>query len=608
MKKIYTLMAFALVGTVAFGQLSLNTTERAVNQKQALNRAIETISVANTAHLGYRLDIYTQDFAGGLPSDWTTQAVSGPCNWVWTNVGHQGDFPSPPLASTTAANGWMILDSDDCNFSGGGDEINYLTGPSIDCSAYDAVSIRFEQYFRRYISDITTVEVSNNGGSTWTGFEVNVGITQAGTANPDVVQINITQIAANESDVRVRFKWEGAWDYGWQIDDFALVVPTDNDLTISGTDYQLLWISAEQDTYRDLAYSIYPISEVRDLNLRGTATNNGGLGQTGVALQVNINDGAGYDETLTSSTSSLLPGESQQFVIAGYTPPATVGTYTITYTIIQNGDDDNPVDNATTGTFAISAATYARDRGARTGQFTNFDNDYKLGTTFYMESNETVHCVGVALSTTSVPGTTFNMEILSGGSLDYIAETDLGTVPPTNQLNAVGGGNFYWQNMESPVNFFAGDDIAVVLNHFGGADDVVLSLSGNSPAQTSFFYEGSETTWFYVTSTPMVRLGLSQPFCALAVGVQEIESINVYDIFPNPSKGLATVQYQLLNAGQVQMYLFDAMGRVVMNQNFGHQTVGEYRYDFDFSHLSAGLYTYSIQVDGKGTSKKLVIE
>src|SRR5690606_11509917 len=100
--------------------------------------------------------------------------------------------------------------------------------------------------------------------------------------------------------------------------------------------------------------------------------------------------------------------------------------------------------------------------------------------------------------------------------------------------------NFFWTYMETPTGFLAGDDIAVVLNHFGGDDDVVISLSGDSPAQTSFFYEGSETTWFYVTSTPMIRIGLSEEFCSLVIGVDEIDAINVYDIFPNPSKGIST--------------------------------------------------------------------
>jgi len=609
MKKIYTLMALLFAGTVAFGQVAQNTTERAVTPKNAQTRAIETISVPNTAHQGYRLDIYYQDFAGGLPSDWTTQTVSGPCTWTWTNVGHTGDFPSAPLASTTASNGWMILDSDACNFQGGGTEVNYLTGPSVDCSDYDAVSIRFEQYFRRYQSDITTVEVSVDGGNNWTPYVVNVGITQAGTANPDVVQINITPVAANQSDVRVRFKWEGAWDYGWQVDDFAIVVPVDNDLTISNTDYQLLWVSADEDNYRDLAYSVYPISQVRDLTFRARASNNGGLVQTGVALEVNINDGMGYDETLSSATTTMLPGEQVEIAISGFTPPATIGTYTITYTLIQNEDDENLVDNTTTGSFQVSQSSYARDRFVRTGQFTNFDADYKLGTTYYMETSETLHCIGVALSTSSVTNATFNMELLDAFDLAYIGETNLGTVPAASQLNAVGQGNFYWQFMDSPVGLDQGTDYCVVLNHFGGADDVVLALSGNSPAQTSFFYEGSETTWYYVTSTPMVRMGLSNAFCAAVVtGINEVAPVTMFDLFPNPTSGLTNLQYQLLEAGQVQVYLFDAMGRVVLNKSLGQQSVGEYRFDYDFSGLAAGLYTYSLQVNGKAANKKLVIE
>jgi hypothetical protein len=507
----------------SFSQSESNISAYQPSTKSVLPRPVETIGGTNSAMPGYRTFIYSETFDGGLPNDWVAQTVSGPCSWAWTNEGHQGDFPSDPLESTTASNGWMILDSDYCNWDGGGFELNYLTSPSIDCSGYNAVSVRFEQYFRAYLDDVTAIEVSNDGGSTWTTFEINIDVGFEGTPNPDIVQINITSLAADEPNVKVRFRWEGTWEYGWQIDDFALIVPVDNDLSISNTGYQNPWIYEDEDNMRDLEYSIYPISQVREMNFTAQAHNYGALVQTGVALQVNVNDGAGYNQTLMSSTASILPGESYDFSIP-YTPPSVVGDYNIIYTIIQNEDDEFTENNTASGSFGISQGVYARDLGVSAGYWNSFINDYKFGTSYYMDTEETIHCVGVALSNQSNQGTPYNIEIrqVEGDDFYYVAESELATVPPINQLNDIGGSEFIWLAMETPTVLSEGVDYCVLLQNFGGSNSVKISLSGTSPPFSSFYYEGAETTWYYTESTPMIRMGLSASFCASVVESLEI--------------------------------------------------------------------------------------
>lgn len=607
MKKVYLLISTLLIGTLGVAQNSSTQTEPIKERKVADIEQHHHAPTQTSATRGGGV-IYSQDFAGGMPADWSAETISGPCTWQWTDVGHTGDFPSQSLESTTAANGWMILDSDLCGAEGGDSEDAYLNGPSIDCSAYSAVSVSFEQYIRKFppAAEVTTLEVSVDGGSVWTEYEFNIGLGQEGTDNPDYIQQNISDIAAGQSDVRFRFRWQGTWGYGWQIDDFAVFVPEEYDLTLSATDYQEEWIFDDEDNLRDLAYSVYPVSEVRDMTFRGTITNNGAVEQTDVAFQVHV-VGPSYDQTFTSDPATIAPAEVVDFTIPGITPDANIGMFDITYSAISGAEDINPADNERTSWFEVSEAMYAFDRGVAEGEFTNFDDDYKLGTTFYMEVDEDLHCAGVALGTSSVTGTSYNIELLDRAELGYIAESQLATVPDVDGLNDPGESKWQWTFMDGVIPMLAGSEYTLVLNHFGGADDVVLRLSGTSPAQVSFIYEGVEATWYYVTSTPMIRMGLSEEYC-LSVGLEEaVDQITVNELYPNPTVGATTLEYSLLENAEVELYLFDQLGRVVMNEAKGMQPVGTYKYDYNFENLASGMYTFSILVNDKVVTKKLTI-
>ncbi|MDD2345354.1 MAG: hypothetical protein PHY85_04335, partial [Bacteroidales bacterium] len=65
-----------------------------------------------------------------------------------------------PIASTTAANGFALFDSD---FLCSGNQNAYLSSFSFGCSAYPNVHIQFETFYRRYHEDGVFVQVSNNG-------------------------------------------------------------------------------------------------------------------------------------------------------------------------------------------------------------------------------------------------------------------------------------------------------------------------------------------------------------------------------------------------------------------------------------------------------------
>lgn len=496
-----------------------------------------------------------------------------------------------------------------------------------DLTGVPAPHLEFEQSGARFLTH-QAVQVSVDGGSTWITVGSNDDIdplTSAGGApypNPMTRRFYIGDaIAGAAENVMVRLFWDGAQngpefnyiEYGWHVDNIRIVEGSSYDLSISNTSYDGFDVDNSLH-YGDLPYSIYPTSQLRPISFSAMAVNSGSITQDDITLVVTITDEAENEvAVLESDPVTLNEGESTSISISGYNLPSEVGTYYVNMELSSEAEDTTPEDNIGDElTFSISEGVYARDRGARAGQFTNFDDNYVLGNMFYVENSAEIHCLGVALSDESVSETFFAIEVRGDNLTDYIGETESMFVPEASQLNATGGGNFLWSWMlgGGSINMAAGTDFFVGLSHYGGDDDVILALSGTSPDQTSFFFEGSEETWYYVTSTPMVRIGLTQEFCQTMISssVEVVEQLTNHNLYPNPATDRATLEYNLLETSAVKLMAFDNMGRVVYQEDKGNQPVGEYRFDLDLSHLASGMYTFTIFVNEKPVNKKLIVE
>lgn len=64
--------------------------------------------------------------------------------------------------------------------------------------------------------------------------------------------------------------------------------------------------------------------------------------------------------------------------------------------------------------------------------------------------------------------------------------------------------------------------------------------------------------------------------------------------FPNPFNPVTTLQYTLPGVGDVNLEVFDILGRRVASVNLGIRDVGSHDYTFNASSLSSGLYLYRI--------------
>ncbi len=93
----------------------------------------------------------------------------------------------------------------------------------------------------------------------------------------------------------------------------------------------------------------------------------------------------------------------------------------------------------------------------------------------------------------------------------------------------------------------------------------------------------------------------------------DLEVVNVilaYDLgqnYPNPFNPSTQIQYQIPNAGLVQLEVFDILGRKVQTLVNETKEVGKYTVTFDASGLASGVYLYRLTSGKFMASKKLFL-
>ncbi|MEL6673986.1 MAG: T9SS type A sorting domain-containing protein [Bacteroidota bacterium] len=78
--------------------------------------------------------------------------------------------------------------------------------------------------------------------------------------------------------------------------------------------------------------------------------------------------------------------------------------------------------------------------------------------------------------------------------------------------------------------------------------------------------------------------------------------------YPNPGKGVNTLEYEVLEAGEVVIRLLNERAEVVKEVVQETQEAGNHKISVDLSGLPAGLYFYQIQSGEALLTRKLIIE
>ncbi|MBK8340083.1 MAG: T9SS type A sorting domain-containing protein [Flavobacteriales bacterium] len=591
--------------------------------------------VQGTAKAGGDI-VWSEDFANGLAGNngtggaWLFNGQDANL-WKYSTTGPSGaysDAAAELIDSDTDENGFMIFLADSGNTDWSvvppvafpvAQFLNWnasLESPTLDLSATPYVRIEFIHAFRFCCgSSPFFVEVSTDGGNNWpASFEVSNGAAvNAGTNITSSVNI-ADAISGNPANVKFRFRFAGedvgTSHYYWQVDDVRIVELYEYDLSMTSA-AQTAWDPATAVTYDSLRYSIYPYGQLRPVGLNMTVLNNGSLDQAPVTANFLVEQGGNTVLDQDQTIANFPAGETQTiFVSPDFVPPATTGTYDVTYSISSGQVDNTPDDNDGSASFKVDDFTYARDLGTVAGyeEGTGLEPDqYELCNGFHIANATELIGIDVALRSGGsnmvgllITGT------LRAGDLTTLIDQTIEHEIVTADLNGANGSKFITLMFAAPQPLDAGSDYVVCIQHFGGAV-LRTGTNGVSEEQSSFiYYNGSAgLDWYYTTTTPMVRMNFDP-----AAGIAESERANGVGLgqnMPNPADQNTAVVFDLDNSAQASLELHDLSGSLVRSINLGNRSAGVHRITVDTSDLTDGVYFYTLQAGNERQSKRMVV-
>jgi hypothetical protein len=162
-----------------------------------------------------------------------------------------------------------------------------------------------------------------------------------------------------------------------------------------------------------------------------------------------------------------------------------------------------------------------------------------------------------------------------------------------------------------PFNMSPGDKARVAI-----ALSFAMPAKGGEADGTTEDIEGSVTTGKY-PSLQGGQLSLVQKVNkvkttyyarkTLSVNDNQISNLNINGVYPNPTSKVISIDYQLQNAGNISIGLFNQLGEEVQNFYSGYKTNGKQsnQYILNTEALSAGIYYIKIQ-NGAETKTKAI--
>jgi sugar lactone lactonase YvrE len=77
--------------------------------------------------------------------------------------------------------------------------------------------------------------------------------------------------------------------------------------------------------------------------------------------------------------------------------------------------------------------------------------------------------------------------------------------------------------------------------------------------------------------------------------------------YPNPFNPTTSIEFSLPDNGDVELTIFDTLGREVADIAVGAMSSGVHSIDFDAAELMSGVYFYKLNYDGRSLVKKMIL-
>ena len=639
MKKFLLLICVLAVSATVFGQMANVPIERAV--KQAVNTSATVPVVAPSSSVVAPVPIYSFDFSNA--GNWVTDHDPLACSLDW-QIGVnscQGSYQISDIVSTTAANGWAMIDSDFYGGATGGTEMedSWLTMANpIDLNGYPYVVVEFETQYRSYNNEQPYVVVGIGDGAgnvTWPDLDAATNISTMNnvfdpfpgygsgdeTTNPQLMTVNISSAlvgltSAELADIYIRFHWTGTWGYAWFIDDVSISQLQDNGVDIQNEVYGGWWVNYLATGGLGQDYTYYPMSQATaNPYAFESVIRNTGLSVQDVTMNVDVSGPA--TSSHSSNTISLAMTEQDTFVASPFFTPTANGVYTIEMwgvgdsagygTVITNTD-------ITTKTTEVTDYIYGKDNNSFESSWrlsrtvgtstTSSPGGFEVGADYDMYAAADLYSVDVFISDYSVPGTNIYVSLYEIDADPAVDPFPL-TVSDNHSVQANEPGT--WINIPflSTQSLSPGQYCISIGGYQHPTDSAGVGVSGSGTASLDRLfdkddhYQNGAATWYTIGDIPMLRMNFDPATAPQPSSVSELETI--FNVYPNPTNGIFTIA--LDNKGIYNIKINNVLGQTVYSSN-----INELLTNIDLSKFDKGIYTIELKQDNLIYTDKVIVE
>ena len=624
MKKIKLFVGAFVIASSVFAQkaeLSKNNFVTKTNKK---------ITTTPTAHKSAA--IWSDDFSDA--NTWTLGHASS-CDLDWQiglNLSNSGAYPTDAVASTTAANGYAMIDSDAYGADGSGDiESSWMTTASpINLSGTTNIILSFETNYRQFDTQCFIVTSTNNSDwpdlnvdfdastnpnvyALWEDFGNNDGV----ESNPTTENVNISSSAGGQSQVWVRFHHTGTWGYSWFVDDVSISPLQENDIVLNEA-----WAS----TFQNSEYGRTPVAQLSDsLALGGEIYNFGSATQTGIELSIAIQNSAGA--TMASNVESFpsLEQDSTDLLQTAVAVDLAEGVYTLNATLTSDEDNEEGQyfeNNSYSREFAITKNLYSLDgigvydeedlsiTNIGTGNTGAGEGNTLLVRYLILEETSIVGLEVAVSSLSTVGGQIFSFLlpesslINEDGSLNQSADVYSGRIAEnedgvTVTQNNIDNNLVYIPLPETtlaPGFYYACAELYTA----GGDADALQVLDDETvwePYGASLYFTADDQTVYTNGTAVAIRMALGD-----YVNLDESEYNTLFSVVPNPSNGVFTV-----TTDKNDFYTLDVVN--VLGEVISSKTIeGAMNETIDISNFDAGIYLVKVSTSTSQNVQRVVIK
>ncbi len=636
--------------------------------------------------------IYSFTFDEGL-DDWTAVGISSSdpergdsALWVWAPEGNAGTgaFNSGNIAiGSPSAGGALLFDSD--GYDNGGDDSpdaantgpvpapqkGEIISPPLDFSMETRVILAFYQQYRYFAHDAendfeTTnsyFEVSGDGGMTWTSFPVNEDISpNNSTRATDVIVQDISDIAAGQADVRVKFVWDGEY-YFWLIDDVNFYNERGNDLAITAftnvNNFETPDFSMVDDTVDlEMMVANHGDTDVTDTIMLWTRVLDNDLGvvfsDTGYIV-----GGLAVQDTTWYDFEDWIPSELEQ--------NGTDENYNVVYNVRIKGDTAaeivKPDDNVDFQGFLVRDLTLRKVAGGDGIGFTgeagpgafedftwanlfNFPNSFSQNlkiskVTFDAFSidrdNDPLNGKSVVIYIFKLPaGTVMQGDTMLlveiDGTLDLINFDINGTVDElaADPEIAIGVGSYQFSARDDseggpfsadvtdfegdgPVIIEAGFQYLIAVDYIGAANTIAQEVSESFPlyqvsSMAHYPSLGSGNSFLLLRTSDR---NYARNVASIGVELEFTDAVdenplpeNSVKIFPNPANEVMNIDIDFETPAQTTVFLADAAGRILMVDT--KKNLMREQLNYDLTKFASGTYVVRVSTH-EGTKTEHII-